>query len=85
VTLVAGSITIKELHTKTGEYVRRAGRSRVPLYVTDRGKLVAVLVSPALLPGKRRHRTLIPEYAVLLGRSNSADVLEDLNAIRGDR
>jgi prevent-host-death family protein len=85
VTLVAGSITIKELHTKTGEYVRRAGRSRVPIYVTDRGKLVAVLVSPAMLPERRRHRTLIPEYAALLARSRSADVLEDLNAIRSDR
>jgi len=42
------SITIKELHARTGEYVRRAGRSRTPLAVTDRGKVVAALVPPNL-------------------------------------
>jgi hypothetical protein len=41
-----GSITIKELHVQTGEYVRRAGRGRSPLPVTDRGKVVAALVPP---------------------------------------
>ena len=45
-----GSITIKELHAQTGEHVRRAGRGRSPLPVTDRGKVVAALVPPTLLP-----------------------------------
>jgi prevent-host-death family protein len=80
-----GSITIKELHAKTGEHVRAAGQSRTPVLVTDRGKLVAVLMSAKLLPRKRRRRTLIREYATVLAKSRSEDVLEDLDAVRGDR
>ena len=79
-----GSISIKELHDKTGELVRRASRSRTPVPVTDRGKLVAALIPAQLLPKKRRNRTLIPEYAALLAKSRSNDVLEDLDTIRGD-
>jgi prevent-host-death family protein len=40
------TITIKELHRATGEAVRRAGASRVPVVVTDRGEPVAVLANP---------------------------------------
>lgn len=40
------TITIKELHAKTGEEVRKAGKSRKPVAVTDRGKLIAVLTAP---------------------------------------
>jgi hypothetical protein len=82
---VKASLTIKELHAKTGEHVRAAGRSRRPMPVTDRGKLVALLVSAELLPKKRRSRTLIHEYAALLAKSQSSDVLQDLAAIRGER
>jgi antitoxin (DNA-binding transcriptional repressor) of toxin-antitoxin stability system len=80
-----GSITIKQLHAKTGEHVRRAGQSRTPVPVTDRGKLVAVLVAPYLLPAKRRRRTLLPEYAKFLANARSSDVLKDLDAVRADR
>jgi antitoxin (DNA-binding transcriptional repressor) of toxin-antitoxin stability system len=80
-----GSITIKELHTRTGEYVRRAGRSRTPLAVTDRGKVVAALVPPNLPPQGRRRRTLLPEYAEFLTRQDSSDVLRALDAVRSDR
>jgi len=82
------SISIKELHAKTGEYVRRAGQSRTPLQVTDRGQLVAMLVSPRFLAKtSQRTRSLIPEYAQLLAKANanSNDVVEDLAAVRGDR
>jgi prevent-host-death family protein len=83
--MAKGSISIKELHAKTGELVRRASRSRTPLPVTDRGRLVAALIPVQLLPKKRRNRTLIPEYAALLTKSRSDDVLEDLDATRSDR
>jgi prevent-host-death family protein len=83
--MAKGSISIKELHAKTGELVRRASRSRTPVPVTDRGKLVAALIPVQLLPKKRRNRTLIPEYAALLAKSRSDDVLEDLDATRSDR
>ena len=80
-----GSITIKELHAQTGEHVRRAGRGRLPVPVTDRGKVVAALGPPNLLPSGRRRRTVLPEYAALLARRKSNDVLRDLDAVRGDR
>ena len=79
------SISIKELHAKTGARVRQAGAARSPIQVTDHGRLVAVLASPHLLPPKRARRTLLPEYAALLARHSSTDVLDDLNAIRGSR
>jgi hypothetical protein len=79
------SITIKELHARTGPHVRRAVKS--PIKVTDRGQFVAVLAGPHLLATKRRERTLVPEYAALLAKSlpRSRDVLADLDAVRGER
>lgn len=80
-----GSITIKELHARTGEYVRQAGRARTPLRVTDRGKVVAALVPPNLPPTRPRRRTLLPDYAAFLRRPGPSDVLRDLDAVRSDR
>ena len=80
----AATISIKQLHAKTGEWVRRAGKSRTPLPVTDRGRLVAVLAG-AHLPVQARQRTLLPAYAALLAKKPGHDVLADLNAVRGDR
>lgn len=79
------TITIKELHAKTGELVRRAGKSRSPIAVTDRGKLVAVIMAPHRYQATSRRRTVLPEYAKLLAKVRSDDVLDDLNAVRGDR
>jgi prevent-host-death family protein len=79
------SITIKELHAKTGEHVRRIGTGRSPVLVTDRGRPVAVIANLSLLRAKRRKRTLLPEFAALMARSPGNDVLSDLEAIRGDR
>lgn len=78
-------ITIKELHATTGEHVRRAGTSRTPVVITDRGQPVAVLANPALLRPHRRQRTLLPEFAALMARPPGSDVLTDLDAIRGNR
>jgi hypothetical protein len=78
------AISIKQLHAKTGEWVRRAGKSRTPLPVTDRGRLVAVLAGTHLQMPRRR-RTLLPAYAALLAKAPGQDVLADLNAVRGDR
>lgn len=79
------SITVKELHQTTGKHVRRAGASRVPVVVTDRGRPVAVLANPSLLKPRRRKRTILPEYETLMARAPRGDVLADLDAIRGDR
>ena len=79
------SITIKELHATTGEHVRRAGSSRTPILITDRGEPVAVLANPALLKARRRKRTILPEYESLMKRSPGIDLRDDLDAVRGDR
>lgn len=69
----------------TGDVVRSAGASRVPVVVTDRGEPVAVLANPSLLKGRRRKRTLLPEFKALMAKAPGHDVLEDLDAVRGDR
>lgn len=79
------SITIKELHATTGDHVRRAGASRTPVVITDRGAEVAVLANPSLLKPRRRKRVLLPEFEALMARKAGNDVLEDLDAVRGDR
>jgi len=79
------SITIKELHAKTGELVRRAGGSRSPVIVTDRGEAVAFLANLSLLKPTRRQRAIIPAYAAMMAEGQSEDVLDDLEAVRGDR
>jgi len=79
------SITIKELHATTGDHVRRAGAGRAPVVVTDRGQAVAILANPALLKPRFRRRTLLPEYAAMMARNQSNNVLDDLDAVRGDR
>jgi prevent-host-death family protein len=79
------SITIKELHATTGELVRRAGASRSPVIVTDRGVPVALLANLSLLKPARRQRTILPGYAAMMTRALSNDVLDDLDAVRGDR
>lgn len=79
------SITIKELHATTGELVRRAGRSRVPVLITDRGQPVAVLSNLSQLRPRRRKRMLLPEFQALMSRAPGNDVLDDLEAVRGER
>jgi hypothetical protein len=79
------SITIKKLHATTGKFVRAAGKSRLPLLITDRGQAVAVLASPSLLKPRHRKRTLLPEYEVLMAGKPGNDMLDDLNKVRGDR
>jgi prevent-host-death family protein len=78
-------VSIKQLHQTTGELVRRASTSSSAIEITDRGKPVAVLTRAALLRPQRRRRTLLPEYEALLARKSRGSVLDDLEAIRGDR
>ena len=65
--------------------MRLAATSNSAIQVTDRGKPVAVLTKAALLMRKRRRRTLLPEYKALLLRTSRGSVLDDLEAVRGDR
>jgi antitoxin (DNA-binding transcriptional repressor) of toxin-antitoxin stability system len=79
------SITLTELHATTGEHVRRAGESRIPVVVTDRGQPVAILANPALLRPRRRTRTLLPEFAALMARQPGRNLAADLDAVRDNR
>ena len=77
--------TIKQLHDDTGPLVRRAGASRQPIPITDRGEQVAVLANPALLRPQRRKRVLLPEYEAMMAQPPGRDIQAALNEIRGDR
>ena len=79
------SLTIKELHARTGALVRKAGASRKSVQITDRGQLVAVLASPKSLKAPVRERVLLPGYAKYLSTLPTSDVLLDLDAVRGER
>jgi prevent-host-death family protein len=62
------AVSIRELHTRTGHYVRAAARE--PLAVTERGTTVARLVpagDPAGLP-RFADRRLRPGFKRLLAR-----------------
>ena len=78
-------LTIKQLHDNTGALVRRAGASKRPVPITDRGQEVAVIANRSLLKPQRRKRILLPEFEALMARKAGNDVLDDLNAVRGDR
>lgn len=65
------SISIRELHTRTGHFVRSA--SREPLAVTERGTTIARLVpasDPAGLP-RFADRRLRPGFKRLLSRPHA--------------
>ncbi|HZC36941.1 MAG TPA: hypothetical protein VE242_15055 [Chthoniobacterales bacterium] len=81
------SISIKELHAKTGEKVRQAALSNSPVEITDRGRQIAFLVSPRLVRTERRQRRLLPEYKSYLAKPmpKTDSILQDLDAVRGDR
>jgi antitoxin (DNA-binding transcriptional repressor) of toxin-antitoxin stability system len=80
------SLTIKQLHAATGRLVRNAARSRTPTVITDRGQPVALLVAPgSIATPARRPRQILPEYAALMAQKPGAPLIEDLDAMRGDR
>jgi hypothetical protein len=76
----ARTVTIKQLHEKTGEVVR--GAVRTPVRITDRGAVIAVVAEPNLFVERKRRRSLLAEYAALLKRKPTNDVLQDLEAVR---
>ena len=78
-------LTIKQLHDDTGALVRRAGASRRPVPITYRGREVAVIANRSLLKPQVRKRVLLPEFEALMARAPGNDVLDDLDAVRGDR
>lgn len=80
------TVNIRQLHEKTGQQVRAVRESAGPIQVTDRGKVVALLVAPEAVPSRTRKRRLLPDYKRFLENApTSGSVLEDLDAIRGDR
>jgi len=82
------TISIKELHERTGEWVRKAfARQRIT--ITDRGRPVALLqpisetVAPAPASGNPwLKRELLPEFAdlqgTLIGGCDSADIVSEM-------
>lgn len=79
------ALTIKQLHDETGLSVRRAGASKRPIPITDRGELVAVLANPSLVRPVSRKRILLPEYAAMMAQAPTEDIQGALDEIRGER
>jgi antitoxin (DNA-binding transcriptional repressor) of toxin-antitoxin stability system len=83
---IKDSVSIRELHEKTGEWVRRAGHSRTPVPVTDRGKVVAVLAAPDSVARKRPKPVLLTEYVDVIAQMSAPnDILKALDEVRGER
>lgn len=78
-------LTVKQLHDKTGLSVRRAGASKRPIPITDRGELVAVLANPSLIRPLPRKRVLLSEYEAMMALPPADDVQAALDEIRGAR
>ena len=73
-------IGIRDLHMKTGEWVRRSARGE-GVVVTERGRPVAVLVPFREADAGRsfRHRIVLPEFEALpaVPGDSTADVSDD--------
>jgi len=78
-------LTVKQLHDDTGPSVRRAGASKRPIPITDRGELVAMLANPSLVRPPQRQRLLLPEYEAMMAEPPGNDVQAALDEIRGGR
>jgi prevent-host-death family protein len=62
------TISLRELHNKTGEWMRRV-TDEEQIIVTDRGIPIAKVVHPDALVGQRKtwgQRTLLPGYAAAM-------------------
>lgn len=79
------ALTVKQLHDDTGPSVRRAGASKRPVPITDRGELVAVLANPSLVRPFSRKRILLPEYEKMMAQAPEEDIQAALDEVRGDR
>jgi len=78
-------LTAKQLHDDTGRSVRRAGATKSPIPITDRGQLVAVLANPALVRPRPRKRVLLPGYEAMMALPAGEHVRAALDEVRGDR
>lgn len=78
-------LTIKQLHDDTGPLIRRAGASKRPVPVTDRGEEVAVIAHRSLLRPVSRQRILLPEYQAMMAAPPRDTIEAALSEIRGNR
>lgn len=75
------TISIRELHQKTGRWVKRASQQEV--YVTERGRLVAKIVAASPLPAKpffaspRFTRAFVAQRKHLRGGKDSTQTISE--------
>jgi hypothetical protein len=83
------SVTIQELSGTTDAIVRRAGASDTPTYVTDGGRVIAIIGNTTLLPPRlsRPQRGVFPEYAAYADKPSRGDAVVSpkdwLGSLRG--
>lgn len=80
---IASVLTIKQVHDETGPSFRRAGASKRPIPVTDRGEVVAVIAHPSLVRPQSRKRVILPEYEAMMAEAPSDHIQTALDEVRG--
>ena len=75
------TITIRQLHERTGRWVRQAAEREV--YVTERGRLVAKIVAASPLPAEpffanpKFSRAFLAQRRHLAGGTDSTDTISE--------
>lgn len=88
--MVTIQIPIRELHARTGHFVRKAAGNNMRVVVTDNGKPVAQIQAIATDEkaynehGKWKNRVLLPEFAAIMnipvhGTDSTEIITEDRN------
>ena len=77
------SVSIRELHTRTGHIVRRAA-AQGKVIVTERGVPVAELHPYVAMSAAERwkRRRILPEYAKIMNRPMCTDITAAISADR---
>jgi prevent-host-death family protein len=78
------TISIRELHEKTGQYIRKAAETGA-IYITERGRIIAKIVPQEEHPPTPyfARRTLTPAFAKLMkagklrGGADSTDIVSE--------
>ncbi len=78
-------VSIKDLHEKTGHFIRLASQSSFPISVTDKGKVIAIISSPDQIHRPIRKRKVLKDFQRVFDTKFFKSTSEDLDSLRADR